>query len=85
MTDAREIRRALAALARAMNRELDNWQRLSVAEHVGLARLALDDRDLAGAALALLFAIEVRERDQMTRAPQFGADDLARRLNSRRA
>jgi hypothetical protein len=57
MTDARELRRALAAVARAMNDQVHDWQRLSVQEHVGLARLALDGGDLAQAATSVLWAL----------------------------
>lgn len=69
--DASDIRRALRLVAHEMNHAPSNWQRVSSREHLAFAVKA-EDRALVGAAggdhlteaaLALLFALELRERE----------------------
>jgi hypothetical protein len=86
MTDAREIRRALGAVAREMNEPPQDWQRLSGEQHLALALEAVAHGELAAGCAALLYALELHERERLaSREQNFGADDLARRVNARRA
>jgi hypothetical protein len=85
MTDAREIRRALAAVAREMNEQPQDWQRLSREEHLALALEAVAHGELAAGCAALLYALEIYERERLaTRDARFAADELAHRVNARR-
>jgi hypothetical protein len=47
--------RALAAVAREMNRSISDWQRLGAQQHLALAVRALDDGGLPAACAAMLF------------------------------
>jgi hypothetical protein len=84
--DARELRHALAAVAREMNQQVQDWHRLTEQQRPALASDALDAGDLAAACAAMLLALEQHERTRLaTRAEQFSADELRRRMEARRA
>jgi hypothetical protein len=68
MIDGRDFRHALAAIAREMNRQVEDWMQLTERQHLGIASDALDHGDLAGGIAALLFAMERRERERSANA-----------------